>query len=72
MIAPTTMQAKKLINSPSTVVDDMIKGMLYTNPNLALINDLNVLVRADIESCKQRQVTLICKWKSMLSQLMKH
>lgn len=51
--------SKKLINSPQTCVNDSILGLLRINKNLIRIQNLNVLVRKDIESYKTNHVTLI-------------
>eukprot|EP00038_Savillea_parva_P012412 m.204500 g.204500 ORF g.204500 m.204500 type:complete len:607 (-) comp22552_c0_seq1:145-1965(-) len=51
--------AKKFINNPTDVVDEMIEGVLATSPWLCKVAGHNVLVRKDIESVRERQVTLI-------------
>jgi dihydroxyacetone kinase len=38
---------KKLINAISTVVDDMIEGIVAASNNLAMLDDVRVVVRAD-------------------------
>lgn len=53
------MSAKKLINSPKTVVSDAIEGMLLMNPNISRVGDLHVLVRSDIITYRQQHVTCI-------------
>ena len=51
--------SKKLINSPDSVVNDALEGMLYTNSSLSRIGNLNILVRNDIETYKNSYVTLL-------------
>ncbi len=41
---------KKLINDPTLVVDDVLEGLVLTQPSLALLAGERVVVRADIES----------------------
>jgi dihydroxyacetone kinase len=50
---------KKIINSVTNVVLDALEGQLLANPNLKRVAGFNILVRADIEEYKQRNVTLL-------------
>lgn len=43
---------KKLINDPSTVVDDMIEGIVRSREGLAVLSGQRVVVRDDIEALK--------------------
>lgn len=51
--------SKKLINSPSGVVPDAVEGLLLTDSRLRRVSNLNIVVRSDIESAKQKYVSLI-------------
>ncbi len=42
------MIMKKIMNSPSTIVDDMIGGMVLAHPSLRILNGTNVIVRKDV------------------------
>ena len=48
----TPCAAKKFINNPTDVVDEMIEGVLATSPWLCKVAGHNVLVRKDIESVR--------------------
>ena len=51
---------KKLINDPRRVVRDLLEGLVDCNPELAILSDDNVILRADIpEDPKQRAVALL-------------
>ena len=50
---------KKLINSPSNVVREMLEGVVSLNAGLSLLDTENVVVRADIGPAKSRPVALI-------------
>jgi len=50
---------KKLINKPSDVVAEMLEGVVLMQPNVKLIADMNVIVRADIDEFKDKQVSII-------------
>lgn len=50
---------KKLINKPERVVDEMLEGLVTLDPNLFRLSDHNVLVRADADELRDRQVALI-------------
>jgi len=50
---------KKLINSPATVVDEMIEGMVAAYPGLARLAGVNVLLRSDADHVRDRQVAVI-------------
>ncbi|KHN82859.1 Bifunctional ATP-dependent dihydroxyacetone kinase/FAD-AMP lyase (cyclizing) [Toxocara canis] len=52
--------AKKFINSPDTVVDESIRGLISANANLNVLQACKrVVIRADINICKRRNVILI-------------
>src|SRR5438105_15617450 len=50
---------KKLINQPQRVVEEMMQGFLGMHAGLALLSDHHVLLRADAEQVRNRQVALI-------------
>ena len=50
---------KKLINRPENVVHEMMQGFVATHGGLALLADHHVLVRADAEHVRNRQVAVI-------------
>lgn len=50
---------KTLINTPETCVDDMVSGLLYSNPKLLKVEGFNAVVRSDIVDIKDSQVTLL-------------
>jgi len=50
---------KKLINQPQRVVEEMMQGFLAMHGGLALLSDHHVLLRADAEDVRDRQVALI-------------
>jgi len=50
---------KKLINRPETVVDDMVQGLVAMYPNLAVLSEYSVLIRADAEQVRNSQVAII-------------
>jgi dihydroxyacetone kinase len=43
---------KKLINSTSSVVDEMIEGIVAASDNLAMLDDVRVVVRADFAALR--------------------
>lgn len=51
--------SKKLINSVESVVPDAVKGLLFSNPQLAQIKDTNALVHANIFALRDQQVTVV-------------
>lgn len=51
--------SKKLINSPSGVVPDAVEGLLLTDSRIRRVANLNIVVRCDIESAKQKYVSII-------------
>lgn len=55
----TFIYSKKLINSPSGVVPDAVEGLLLTDSRLRRVSNLNIVVRSDIESAKQKYVSII-------------
>ncbi len=50
---------KMLINRPETVVEEMIEGLVLLHPGLRRVPGQTVLVRADAEAVRDRQVALI-------------
>jgi dihydroxyacetone kinase len=50
---------KKLINRPETVVDDMVQGLVAMYPNLAVLSEHSVLIRADAEQVRNSRVAII-------------
>lgn len=50
---------KKLINRPEHVVSEMLEGLVTLDPGLLRVLNHNVLVRADAEEMRERQVALI-------------
>lgn len=53
------MRTLKLVNESSGCVEDAVEGMCLSNPNISRLKGLNVLVRSDIATIKDQQVTLI-------------
>lgn len=53
------MNTKKLVDDPSTAVEDMIVGLLYATPSLMRLEEWNVLIRKDIAVAKESQVTIL-------------
>jgi dihydroxyacetone kinase len=51
---------KKLINRPEAVVEEMIEGLVAVYPRLRRLPGQTVVVRADAEEARGRQVALIC------------
>lgn len=50
---------KKLINRPADVVSEMTDGLVALYPGLSRLADLNVIIRSDIDSVRDRRVALI-------------
>ncbi|MGC2660197.1 MAG: dihydroxyacetone kinase subunit DhaL [Bryobacteraceae bacterium] len=50
---------KKLINDPNHVVEEMIEGLVAIYPGLARLDQFNVIVRADFDLVRDRQVAVI-------------
>lgn len=50
---------KKLINDPSTVVRDMLEGVVALSPATILLADENVVIRADLPPVDQRRVAVL-------------
>jgi triose/dihydroxyacetone kinase / FAD-AMP lyase (cyclizing) len=50
---------KKLINDPNRVVEQMIEGLIAIHPGLRRLAGETVLVQADAEAVRDRQVSLI-------------
>jgi dihydroxyacetone kinase len=42
------MSGKKLINAPSSAVDECLEGLVATHPGLTLLQDHRVVVRSDL------------------------
>jgi dihydroxyacetone kinase len=51
--------AKKLINDPDHVVEEMVCGVLAAHPTITRLAGTHVLLRADVDEVKQSQVTLV-------------
>ena len=52
---------KKLVNSPSSCVEDCLEGLVLVHPGLQLIDGHNVVLRRDYAQLKtQRKVALLC------------
>ena len=50
---------KKLINDPGRVVDEMLDGLVAMCPGLARLGHEKVVLRADLDSVRDRQVAII-------------
>jgi dihydroxyacetone kinase len=50
---------KMLINRPEAVVEEMVEGLVLLHPGLRRLPGQTVIVRADAEAVRDRQVTLI-------------
>ncbi|WP_172117555.1 dihydroxyacetone kinase family protein [Halomonas hibernica] len=51
---------KKLVNDPRRVVRELLEGLVDCNPELAILSEENVILRADIpQEPKQRAVALV-------------
>ena len=50
---------KKFINRPADVVEEMLEGLVVLNPDLIRLSGHKVVVRADGERVRNRQVALI-------------
>ncbi len=50
---------KKLINDPNRVVEEMIEGLVAIYPGLARLDGYQVLLRADFDQIRDRQVAVI-------------
>ena len=53
------MTSKKLINDPSTCVNDAVEGCLLADQRLRRVGNLNILVRHDIEQVRNTCVSII-------------
>jgi len=51
--------SKQLINSPDSCVEELIDGLLYSNPSLIRVKGCNAVVHADIANIREKQVTII-------------
>ncbi|RHY41271.1 hypothetical protein DYB34_013124 [Aphanomyces astaci] len=51
--------AFKMINSPTSVVDEMLRGLVHSSPDLCLVPDYRIVLHRDYNDLKQRQVTLL-------------
>jgi len=50
---------KKLINDPRSVVREMLEGHADLDPNVALLDDENVIVKIGLPSPAERQVAVL-------------
>ena len=50
---------KKFINRPEDVVEEMLEGLVVLHPGLARLAEHKVIVRADAETSRHRQVAVI-------------
>ncbi|UWU26122.1 dihydroxyacetone kinase family protein (plasmid) [Rhizobium sp. CB3060] len=50
---------KKLINDPSTVVRDMLEGVVALSPATILLADENVVIRSDLPEAGKRKVAIL-------------
>ena len=50
---------KKLINDPNRVVEEMLEGLVGIGPGLRRLAGETVLIRADAEEVRDRQVSHI-------------
>ena len=50
---------KKLINDPSTVVREMLEGVVLQNPGTSILPDENVVVRTDLPEPAMRKVAIL-------------
>jgi triose/dihydroxyacetone kinase / FAD-AMP lyase (cyclizing) len=50
---------KKLINRPTDVLDEMLEGVIAIYPNLARLAGHNVLLRADADGVREKQVAIV-------------
>jgi len=50
---------KKFINRPEDVVEEMLQGLVVMNPNLTRLSGHKVILRADADAVRDRQIALI-------------
>lgn len=50
---------KKLINDPSTVVRDMLEGVVALSPATVLLADENVVIRSGLPETEKRKVAVL-------------
>jgi len=50
---------KKLINTPATVVRDLLQGVAASNAGVTLLTDHNVIIRTDLPALPERGVAVI-------------
>src|SRR6202007_2083937 len=50
---------KKFINHPENVVEEMLQGLAVLNPGVARLSGHKVMVRADLNKIRDRQVAII-------------
>jgi len=50
---------KKFINRPEDVVEEMLQGLAVINPNLVRLSGHKVILRADADAVRDRQIALI-------------
>ncbi|KAF0683102.1 Aste57867_24790 [Aphanomyces stellatus] len=55
----TTDTAFHMINSPSTVVDEMLRGLVHASPHLCLVPQHRVVLHRDYKIIQQSQVSLL-------------
>src|SRR5689334_6861242 len=53
------VRMKKLINDPSSVVRDMLEGVVALTPQAALLSDENVVVRSNLTHAMSRKVAVL-------------
>ncbi|CAK4632782.1 unnamed protein product [Aphanomyces euteiches] len=49
----------KMINESTSVVDEMLQGLVHTSPHLSLVPEHRVVLHQDYQAIKQNQVTLL-------------
>jgi dihydroxyacetone kinase len=59
MTETPTVEKKFLINDLQRCVEDLVVGLLYSDPHLSQVEGYNVVVRKDINEIKNHQVTLL-------------
>ncbi|CAK4870070.1 unnamed protein product [Aphanomyces euteiches] len=48
-----------MINESTSVVDEMLQGLVHTSPHLSLVPEHRVVLHQDYQAIKQNQVTLL-------------
>jgi len=59
---------KKFINRPENVVEEMLEGLAVLSPGLARLGGHKVLVRADADRIRDKQVAVISGVAAGMSQ----